>query len=100
MKRWHFATNIEEEPEKWRLHVATLEAHQPFRDFVYRAAAGDGSVVYVSSSGKPVFDADGRFLGHRGVSSDVTAAVRAEQIEKALRGASRARARHARDDPG
>jgi PAS domain S-box-containing protein len=82
--RWDFATDVEEEPEKWRLHGATLEAHQPFRGFVYRTASTDGSVVYVATSGKPVFDVDGRFLGYRGVSSDVTAAVRAEQVEKAL----------------
>src|SRR5439155_15316515 len=44
----------------------------------------DGSVVYIATSGKPVFDADARFLGYRGVSSNVTAAVRADQAEKAL----------------
>ena len=82
--RWDFATDVEEESEKWRLHVATLEAHQPFRGFVYRTAGADGSMVYIATSGKPVFDADGRFLGYRGVSSDVTAAVRADQVEKAL----------------
>src|SRR6267378_4187506 len=82
--RWDFATDVEEEPEKWRLHVATLEAHQPFRGFVYRIAGADGSAVYIATSGKPVFYADGRFLGYRGVSSDVTAAVRAEQVEQAL----------------
>jgi PAS domain S-box-containing protein len=84
VSRWDFATDVEEEPEKWRLHVATLEAHQPFRGFVYRTAGADGSVVYIATSGKPVFDADGRFLGYRGVSTDVTAAVRADQVEKAL----------------
>jgi PAS domain S-box-containing protein len=82
--RQDFATDVEEEPEKWRLHVATLEAHQPFRGFVYRTASADGSVAHISTSGKPVFDADGRFLGYRGVSTDVTAAVRAEQVERAL----------------
>jgi len=82
--RWDFATDVEEEPEKWRLHVATLEAHEPFRGFVYRTAGADGSVVYIATSGKPVFDAHGRFLGYRGVSSDVTGAVRAEQVERAL----------------
>jgi PAS domain S-box-containing protein len=82
--RWAFATDVEEEPEKWRQHVATLEAHQPFRGFVYRTAGADGSVVYIATSGKPVFDEDGRFLGYRGVSTDVTAAVRAEQVERAL----------------
>jgi len=82
--RWDFATDVEEEPEKWRLHIATLEAHQPFRGFVYRTAGADGSVVYIATSGKPVFDADARFLGYRGVSSNVTAAIRADQAEKAL----------------
>ena len=94
--RWDFATDVEEEPEKWRRHVATLEAHQPFRAFVYRTAAADGSVVYIATSGKPVFDADGRFLGYRGVSSDVTATVRAEQVEKALHQAQAELARVAR----
>jgi len=64
-----------------------LEAHQPFRGFVYRSTGADGSAVYISTSGKPVFDADGRFLGYRGVSSDVTAVLRAEQVEKALQNA-------------
>jgi PAS domain S-box-containing protein len=82
--RWDFVTDVGEEPEKWRLHRATLEAHQPFRDFRYRAASANGSVVYIATSGKPVFDAEGRFLGYRGVSSDVTAAVRADQAEAAL----------------
>jgi PAS domain S-box-containing protein len=83
-RRWDYATDVEEEPEKWRLHRATLDAHQPFRQFRYRTAGADGSAVYLVTSGKPGFDADGRFLGYRGVSSDVTAAVRAEQVEKAL----------------
>lgn len=84
VRRWDYATDIEEEPEKWRRHVAALEAHQPFRGFVYRTASADGSAVYISTSGKPVFDADGHFLGYRGVSSDITAAVRGAQAEKAL----------------
>ncbi len=82
--RWDFATDVEEEPEKWRRHRTTLEAHEPFRDFRYRTASADGAALYIAASGKPVFDAGGRFLGYRGVSSDVTAEVHAEQVEKAL----------------
>jgi PAS domain S-box-containing protein len=82
--RWDFATDVEEEPEKWRRHRATLEAHQPFRDFRYRVAGADGAALYVAASGKPVFDAGGRFLGYRGVSSDVTAEVHADQVENEL----------------
>ncbi len=84
LTRWDFATDLDEEPEKWRQHFATLDAHQPFRGFVFRVAADDGSAHYVAASGKPVFDTEGRFLGYRGVGSDVTAAVRAEQAEEAL----------------
>jgi PAS domain S-box-containing protein len=82
--RWDFALDLEEEPEKWRLHMATLDAHKPFRDFTYRAASRDGSEVYIAASGKPLFDPQGRFLGYRGVASHITAAVRAARLEEAL----------------
>ena len=51
---WDYALDLEEEPEKWRLHVANLDAHKPFRDFRYRAASRDGSEVYLAASGKPL----------------------------------------------
>jgi C4-dicarboxylate-specific signal transduction histidine kinase len=41
--------------------------------------------MYVKVSGKPRFDAKGAFLGYRGTGNDVTAAVRADQAEAALR---------------
>jgi len=95
-RRWDIATDVEGEPEKWRLHVAALEAHEPFRGFVYRTASADGSGVYISTSGRPLFDAEGRFLGYRGVTIDVTAAVHADQVEKALHQAQAELARVAR----
>jgi PAS domain S-box-containing protein len=82
--RWHFARDLQEEPEKWRQHIADLNAHKPFRDFRYRAASRDGSEVYISASGKPLFDLKGNFLGYRGVASHITAAVRAALLEEAL----------------
>ena len=94
--RWDYATDLEEEPEKWRRHIATLEAHEPFHNFKYRTTRGDGSVLHIATSGKPVFDSAGRFLGYRGVASDVTAAVRAEHAEKALQQAQAELARMAR----
>jgi PAS domain S-box-containing protein len=84
MLRWDFARDLEEEPEKWRLHLATLDAHQPFRDFRYKAASRDGSEVYIAVSGKPLFDSEGRFVGYRGVATQITAAVRAALLEEAL----------------
>jgi PAS domain S-box-containing protein len=84
MTIWEFATDVEEEPEKWRVHRATLDAHAAFRGFRFRAMLADGSPIYFAASGKSVFDPAGRFLGYRGVASDVTATVRAEQAEAAL----------------
>jgi PAS domain S-box-containing protein len=84
-RRWELAADREDEPEKWRAHLATLEAHQPFRDFRYRIARPDGSPLYVSVSGQPVFGVNGTFLGYRGVAANVTTEVRAEQTERALR---------------
>src|SRR6266436_5477933 len=82
MTRWAIATDVESEPEKWRLHRAMLDAHRPFRDFVY--TVGTGSPVYIQTSGKPFYDTNGNFLGYRGSGSDLTAAVRAGQLEEAL----------------
>jgi PAS domain S-box-containing protein len=81
---WDYARDLKEEPEKWRLHVADLDAHKPFRDFRYRAAGRDGSEVHLAASGKPLFDPQGRFLGYRGVTRQITAAVRAALLEEAL----------------
>jgi C4-dicarboxylate-specific signal transduction histidine kinase len=84
MSRWDIATDIESEPEKWRMHRAMIDAHQPFRDFVY-TVNGTGFPVYVRTSGKPFYDANGNFLGYRGTGTDITAAIRADHAEEALR---------------
>jgi PAS domain S-box-containing protein len=85
MLRWEIASDVEVEPEKWLEHRSTLDAHLPFRDLVYRSVSRMGSPVYVRTSGKPFFDANGGFLGYRGVSTDITATIRADQAERALR---------------
>ena len=85
LTRWEIAFDLETEPEKWRRHREALDAHWPFRDFVYGIINESGSQIYIRSSGRPVFDADGRFLGYRGTASDITASMRADQAEQALR---------------
>jgi PAS domain S-box-containing protein len=70
---WDHALDLETEPEKWRLILATLDSRKPFRDFVYRGLSGNGSPIYVRAGGKPVFDANGEFRGYRGTGTDVTA---------------------------
>jgi PAS domain S-box-containing protein len=85
MLRWEISSDLGSEPEKWRQHRGTLEAHLPFRDLVYRSENRLGSPIYVRTSGKPLFDLNGVFLGYRGVSTDITASIRADQAEQALR---------------
>jgi len=52
---------------------------------VYSTVNENGSQVFVRSSGKPLFDAKGSFLGYRGTGTDITATIRADHAEKELR---------------
>jgi diguanylate cyclase (GGDEF)-like protein/PAS domain S-box-containing protein len=60
-------------------HERRLAARQPFRDLVYCLATSGGRGLYISVSGEPIFDGDGRFRGYRGVGRDVTNQRLAEQ---------------------
>ena len=83
--RWEIASDAAAEAAKWREHHTVLDSHLPFRDLVYRTENSMGASVYVRTSGKPFFDAKGTFLGYRGVSTDITPVIRAEEAEQALR---------------
>ena len=82
---WDHALDLETKPEKWRLFWATLDSRKPFRDFVYCSERGDGTPMYVRTSAKPVFDANGEFRGYRGTGTDVTAITRAQEEHERLR---------------
>jgi len=73
------AADLESEPEKWRQHIATLERHEPFRNFEYRCIDSEGRSRFLSISGRPVFDAGGRFTGYRGTTTDLTERREAEE---------------------
>ena len=66
-------------PEVAEAHRATLHAHKPFRDFVYRVQAGDGQVRTLSVSGKPATNGAGVFVGYRGTARDITDQVQADE---------------------
>jgi PAS domain S-box-containing protein len=65
--------------EAFNKHLSTLENQEPFRDFIHPRDKDDGTRVWLSISGKPVFSSDGRFLGYRGSGSDITALHEAQQ---------------------
>ncbi len=56
-------------------YPAALREHRPFRGLRIRSVRTDGSTGYWSLAGKPHFDDAGRFLGYRGVGTDITTAV-------------------------
>lgn len=96
--RWEFANpQTEQEAQHWASHRADLEARREFRDFRYRCVGRDGQVRYLSTSGKPLFDAAGAFIGYRGTGNDVTDKVVAEiELRRAM--ASAEAASHAKSE--
>ena len=66
-------------------HLDACERHEPFRDFRFWVEKRDGTRRFVSTSGKPVYDQSGTFLGYRGSGRDLTAA---HATEEALREAN------------
>ncbi len=63
-------------------HKALHEARKPFQDFEYGHRDESGKIRYLSISGQPFFDEEGRFKGYRGVGKDIT---RRKLDEAALR---------------
>jgi diguanylate cyclase (GGDEF)-like protein/PAS domain S-box-containing protein len=79
-KRWDQpAVNLTE--DDWKGHRAQLERHEPFSDFEMQRPGPDGSPVWLSISGEPVFDESGRFRGYRGVGRNITERKRTEQLQ-------------------
>jgi PAS domain S-box-containing protein len=77
--RWEQSVDLH--ASDWAGHRMLLERHLPFRNFEYKRLAGSVA-QWISSSGKPLFDADGNFIGYRGTSRDITDR---KQTEEALR---------------
>jgi PAS domain S-box-containing protein len=78
------------EDEDWQKHLATLHACLPFRNFIHSRTKSDGTRVWLSVSGSPVFDG-GRFRGYRGTGRDITRQrLHERQLQTAIREAERA----------
>ena len=54
-------------------HLEDLRAHRPFRDFVHELKDGGSDCRWVSITGFPRFDPQGKFAGYRGIGRNVTA---------------------------
>jgi diguanylate cyclase (GGDEF)-like protein/PAS domain S-box-containing protein len=73
----------------WERHIDVLQARQPFHDLeLCRIVAG--RQLWVSTSGEPLIDDQGRFRGYRGIGRDVTSRKREEQLRALEQAVSRA----------
>jgi PAS domain S-box-containing protein len=80
--RFDFLRKVSRSSRSGEAHLADLQAHRPFRDFVYELNDGRPDCRWVSTSGFPRFDADGQFIGYRGVGRNVTAVASSfEEVE-------------------
>jgi PAS domain S-box-containing protein len=86
--RIDLAADAQNEPDKWREHIAVLNSHEPFRNFVYARQIGADPQHIISVSGNPVFDPAGRFLGYRGTARNITDEVLAERSLRAAKAAA------------
>ena len=64
---------------RWVELRARLERREAFRDFEYSYDDRHGQRRHISGSGEPLFDAEGRFSGYRGVSRDISGRKQAEE---------------------
>jgi PAS domain S-box-containing protein/diguanylate cyclase (GGDEF)-like protein len=83
-RRWEIS-GIAPLSMSWDEHRARLNARQTFRDFEYARVGGAEGARYVSSSGEPVFDSEGRFSGYRGMARDITERRRGEEALRRFR---------------
>ena len=68
----------------WQLHHEVLAGHQKYSDFEIQRLDGKGQTYWVSISGMPMFDAQGKFRGYRGIGRDITARKLAEDETQRL----------------
>ena len=61
-----------EKPEQWHVHYQILQIHLPFENFRIKRTRSDNSAGFMSLTGKPIFDAEGKFKGYRGTGRDVS----------------------------
>lgn len=81
---WHYGKTREDwlgedyDRDLWDKLLASLRGRKPFTDFVYCRVCEGMPSKWLTSSGLPIFDDDGRFTGYRGIGRDITVQKEAE----------------------
>jgi PAS domain S-box-containing protein len=61
---------------------AAFGGHEPFRRFINANIHKNGTIVFLETSGTPVFDKQGMFTGYRGCDTDITERRNLEKARK------------------
>jgi PAS domain S-box-containing protein len=79
--RLHFYDlHPEDEREAFKAGAfAVMARRESFRDLPNRIRTKSGNIIWVSTNGLPVLDANGRLTGYRGSDVDITERMRADQ---------------------
>lgn len=64
--------NDDYDRDLWDAHLQLLNERKPFRDFTYYRVGEGVRPIWISTSGVPVYDTTGTFMGYRGTGSDIT----------------------------
>ena len=62
----------------WTAHRACLDRREEFRDLLWGRRNAAGEMRWARHSGRPLHDAEGRFIGYHGIGHGVTKQVEAE----------------------
>jgi diguanylate cyclase (GGDEF)-like protein/PAS domain S-box-containing protein len=78
LTRWEVGS-VNLSPAQWEVHRSIVESHQTYHDFEFQRTGMGGALIWVSLSGVPIFDEEGRFKGYRGIGRDITERKRVDQ---------------------
>ena len=65
--------------ESWIEYDDLVAERDPFRDLELRRVADNGKTYFISLTGLPAFDENGKFRGYRGIGRDISDRKRSEQ---------------------
>ncbi|WP_017315856.1 PAS domain S-box protein [Mastigocladopsis repens] len=75
-----FELMLPEEAKRFANRLGSIAAvQQPFKCLEFAVIHKDGHLVILEGSGVPIFDAEGKFRGYRGIDRDITERKQAEE---------------------
>jgi PAS domain S-box-containing protein len=75
--------SIKIDPESGLKTLAAMKARRPYADLLHTVTSPDGRIIHVGTSGVPMFNNAGEFIGYCGVSKDISAQVEAARARQA-----------------